>query len=59
MELLSDCKQESEKLANHLQKWSELQPSAPGENTPEAQAKIFILNIIPTLSNLVNYGFRI
>ena len=37
MELLTDCNLEKEKLQNHVQKWSDLQPSAPGENTPEAQ----------------------
>jgi hypothetical protein len=37
MELLTDCNLEKEKLQLHLQNWSELQPSAPGEKTNESQ----------------------
>jgi hypothetical protein len=40
MELLSDCKTQAEKLTKHMEKWSELQPSASGENTAEAQALV-------------------
>ena len=39
MELLADCKTQTEKLTQHQEKWSQLQPSANGENTPEAQVQ--------------------
>ena len=39
MELLADCKTQTEKLTQHQEKWAQLQPSANGENTPEAQVQ--------------------
>ena len=40
MELLTDCNLEREKLQKHVEKWSELQPSASGEDTKEAQVYV-------------------
>lgn len=44
MELLTDCKLESEKLQAHVQHWGNLQPSAAGEDTKEAQGFVARMN---------------
>jgi len=43
---------EREKLQKHVEKWSELQPSAPGEDTKDSQVHLLLLRLLRSIRKL-------